>query len=128
MWTHPDAEKLLIDYLAPILAVPVGVKAAGSGTEFVKVIRTGGPVATPVSDRPQITIEAYAARGTRAWELADLARMAVFTLAGTVLGGTSVKEVTEIGGPVNLPDPVFPALTRYSFTLAVHVRGRQEIP
>jgi hypothetical protein len=127
MWTFLDTEKLLIDYLGPILAVPVGTKAA-TGTEFVKLIRTGGPRATLVSDRPQITFEAYSNRGTKAWELAEKARMAMFALAGTQLSGTSVKEVEEIGGPSNLPDPIFPALTRYTFTLAVHLRGRQETP
>jgi hypothetical protein len=122
-----DTEKLLIDYLAPVLAVPVGTKAPGNVNEFVKLLRTGGPRATPVSDRPQITIEAYSTRGTTAWDLADRARMAMFALAGTRLAGASIKEVVEIGGPSNLPDPIFPSLTRYTFTLAVHLRGRQEI-
>lgn len=128
MLGYVDVEKLLIDYLGPILAVPVGTKAAGTGTTFVKLIRTGGPRATPVSDRAQITFEAYSNKGTTAWELADKARMAMFALAGTQLAGTSVKEIEEIGGPGNLPDPIFPALTRYTFTLAVHLRGRQESP
>jgi hypothetical protein len=128
MWTHPDAEQLLIDYLSPILAVPVGTKAPGNSNEFVKVIRTGGPRATPVSDRPQITVEAYSTRGSTAWALVEKARMALFALAGTVLGDTSIKDVAEFGGPANLPDPIFPSLTRYTFTLAVHLRGRQETP
>lgn len=128
MWTFPDSEQLLIDHLSPILAVPVGTKAPGNTNEFVKVIRSGGPRATPISDRPQITVEAYSTRGSKAWELADKARTALFALAGTVLGSTSVKDVVEIGGPSNLADPVFPSLTRYTFTLAVHLRGRQEQP
>jgi hypothetical protein len=128
MWTRPDAEQLLIDYLTPILAVPVGTKAPGNTNAFVKIIRTGGPIPTPITDRPQITVEAYAPRVSQAWELTEKARMALFALAGTVLGTTSVKDISEIGGPANLPDPVFPALTRYTFTLAVHLRGRQETP
>lgn len=127
MWVHPDAEKLLIDHLTPLLGVPVGTKASTT-TEFVKVIRTGGPRATPVSDRPQLTFEAYSNRGTKAWDLANRTREAVHALAGSQLAGISVKEVTELGGPANLPDPIFPALTRYTFTLAVHLRGRQETP
>jgi hypothetical protein len=126
MMRYADAEQLLIDYLAPILAVPVGTKAA-SAPEFVRLFRTGGPVATPVSDRPLITFDAYAAKGSRAWVLADQTRAAVFALAGRKFGDVSVKEVTEAGGPANLPDPVFPTLTRYTLTLAVHLRGRQEI-
>jgi hypothetical protein len=126
MWTYPDAEKLIIDHLTSVLTpVPVGTKA-GPGTEFLKVFRVGGPRATPVSDRPLLAFEAYAGKGSRAWELADQARTEVFALAGTVLGTVSIKEVTEASGPGNLPDPIFPALTRYQFTLAVHLRGRQE--
>jgi hypothetical protein len=128
MWTFPDIEGLLIDYLAPVLGIPVGTKAPGTGTEFVKVLRTGGPRATPVSDRPLVTFEVYATRGSRAVELADKARNALHALAGTWLGTWPVKEVTEAGGPGNLPDPVFPSLTRYQFTLAIHVRGRQDTP
>jgi hypothetical protein len=127
MWTHPDAEQLLIDYLEPVLGVPVGTKA-GSGPEFVRLYRTGGPRATLISDRPLITFEAYSSRGSTAWALAEKARIAVFALAGTRLGEVSVKDIAEASGPGNLPDPVFPALTRYQFTLAIHLRGRQETP
>ncbi len=112
----------MIDHLEPLLGVPVGVKAAAA-TEFVKVIRTGGPRATPVSDRPQLTFEAYAKRGSRAWELAEEARAAVLALAGTTVDGTNVKEIGEPGGPSNLPDPIFPDYARYTFTLTVHLRA-----
>lgn len=112
----------MIDALEPVVGVPFGVKANG-GAEFVKVIRTGGPRATPVSDRPQLTFEAYAKRGSRAWDIAETTRQAVHAMAGTVVGETSVKEVTELGGPSNLPDPLFPDLSRYTFILAVHLRG-----
>jgi hypothetical protein len=122
-----DVEQLLIDYLAPVLGVPVGTKAAAA-PEFVRLVRTGGPRGTPVTDRPQVTFEAYASRGSAAAELADKTRAAVFALAGTLLGSVSIKEVGETGGPANLPDPVFPSLTRYTFTLAVHLRGRLEVP
>jgi hypothetical protein len=122
MWKAPDAEQLMADHLEPLLGVPVGVKASAA-PEFVKVIRTGGPRATPVSDRPQLTFEAYATRGSRAWALAEETRTAVLALAGTTVAGVNVKEIGEPGGPSNLPDPVFPDHTRYTFTLAVHLRA-----
>jgi hypothetical protein len=122
MWKAPDAEQLLIDYLTPLLSVPVGVKASPA-PEFVKVIRTGGPRATPVSDRPQLTFEAYAKRGSRAWALAEDTRTSVFEMAGTIVAGVSVKEVEEIGGPSSLPDPTFPDHARYTFTIALHLRA-----
>jgi hypothetical protein len=127
MFKFIDAEQLLIDYLTPILDVPVGTKAPAA-SEFVRLIRTGGPRATNVTEGAQITFECYSSRGTKAWELAETARAAVFALAGTRLGEISIKGVVEIGGPANLPDPVFPALSRYTFTHAVHLRGRQETP
>jgi hypothetical protein len=127
MFRHYDAEQLFIDYLGPLLAVPVGTKAPGGPPPaFVRIVRTGGPRTLPVSDRPHLTFDAYARLGSVAWELADKARMAVYAVAGTVVGGVSVKDVVEIGGPANLPDPLFPDYSRYSFTLAVHLRGRQD--
>jgi hypothetical protein len=123
MWQAPDAEQFMIDYLEPLLGVPVGVKSAGSAAEFIKVIRTGGPRASPVSDRPQLSFEAYAVKGSRAWALAEKTRTAVLAMAGTVVQNTSVKDVTELGGPANFPDPLLPDRSRYTFTLAVHLRA-----
>lgn len=121
-WTAQDVEQILCDYLEPLVGVPFGVKA-GSGNEFVRVRRTGGPRATPVSDRPQVTFEAYALRPSRAWTIAEATRVGVYGMAGTVIGSVSVKEVTEAGGPADVPDPVFEELTRYSFTLLIHLRA-----
>jgi hypothetical protein len=122
MWKAPDAVQLMVDHLEPVLGVPVGAKASPV-PEFVKVFRTGGPRATPVSDRPQLTFEAYAQRGSKAWELAEKCRTAVHEMAGTIVAGTSVKDVGELSGPSDLPDPIFPDHTRYTFTLTVHLRA-----
>lgn len=122
VWISRDAEQFLIDYLEPVLGVPVGSKSADSN-EFLKVIRTGGFKPTPVSDKAQITFEAYALLDSRAWALAEQAREAVIGLAGTVTAGISVKEVTEAGGPAVTDDPVFEELTRYRFTLLIHLRA-----
>lgn len=122
MWKAPDAIQLLVDHMEPVVGVPFGGKAAAAA-EFVKVIRTGGPRATPVSDRPQLTFEAYAKRASRAWALAEETRTGVHALAGTIIAGVNVKEVSEISGPSDLPDPLFPEHSRYTFTLAVHLRA-----
>jgi acetylornithine deacetylase/succinyl-diaminopimelate desuccinylase-like protein len=124
MWTMPDAEQLFIDYLEPVLGVPVGVEAA-EAAPFVRVTRSGGVKVTPVSDGARMTFDCYHIRGSLAWALAEEARVAVHALAGTTPAGLSVniKDVTEEQGPANDPDPTFPALVRYSFTVTVHVRG-----
>lgn len=119
----PDAVQFMVDVLAPILDTPVGNKAS-AGDSFVKVNRTGGPRPTPVSDQPQLTFEAYHRRPDRAWDLAEDTRQAVHALAGTVIEGVNVKNVSELAGPADLPDPLFPDHSRYTFTLAVHLRAR----
>lgn len=122
-WKAPDAVQFMINVLAPVLGpVPVGGKGT-SGAKFLKVIRTGGPRATPISDRPQLTFEAYAKLPSQAWALAEEARTTVLGIAGTVVHGVSVKEITELSGPSDLPDPVFPEHSRYTFTLAIHLRA-----
>jgi hypothetical protein len=122
LWTCPDAEQLLIDYLEPLLGVPVGSEVADAPA-FVQVVRTGGVKPTPVSDRPRLTFDVYAGRYSTAWALLERTREAVHGIAGTTVAGTSVKEVVEDGGPALLPDPDFPALIRYRFTLSVHLRA-----
>jgi hypothetical protein len=121
-WIAPDVEQLIVDYLETVLAVPVGDKP-GTGSEFVVCRRTGGVMATPVSDRPQLTFHIYARRPGRAAELFEAVRGAIRAIAGTVLDDVSVKEVTEAGGPALVPDPVFEELVRYQYTVLLHLRA-----
>lgn len=122
MWTMPDAVQFFCDYLEPVLGVPVGAEGT-TGTAFVRVLRTGGPKATPVSDRPQLTFEAFHRLGSGSWQLAERTRGAVLALAGTTVDGINIKDVQEASGPAELHDPTFPSLTRHSFSLLVHMRG-----
>lgn len=120
-WESPDAVQLMVDHLN------VGAPVAGRGgaeAAFVKVLRTGGPKATRVSDQPHLTFEAYAKLPSQAWALANKTREGVFAMAGQVIGGWQVYSVRELSGPGDLPDPSYPDHSRYTFTLAVHVRGR----
>lgn len=126
LWTTEDAEQFFSDYLEPILNVPVGGKS-DTGSEFVRVRRTGGVKPTPVSDNAQLTFEAYARKPSRAWTLIEQTRAAVLAIAGTVVGDVQVKAVTEAGGPANLPDPTFEELSRYTVTLLVHLRAKAPV-
>jgi hypothetical protein len=121
----PDIEDLLTAHLEAVLDVPAGTRPADA-TSFVRVLRTGGPAPTRVTDSPQVTVEAYAARESAAIALLGRARRALADLPGTELDGWAVKSVDEIGGPANLPDPNS-ELYRYTYTAVVQVRGKQPI-
>jgi len=93
---------------------------------FLRVLRTGGPAHTRITDSPQVTVEAYHSRESGAIQLLGRARRWLADLPGTELSGWAVKSVDELGGPANLPDPNT-TLFRYTFTAVVQIRGKQPI-
>lgn len=119
----PDIEDLLATDMATALDVPVGTRLASVST-FIRVLRTGGPAPTRVTDSPQVTIEAYHPLESGAIALLGLARHYLMELPGTELDGWRVKSVDELGGPANLPDPTHDS-HRYTFTAVVQIRGKQ---
>lgn len=119
----PDIEDLLSTHFETVLGVAAGTQAASAST-FVRVLRTGGPAPTRVTDSPQVTIEAYHARESGAIALLGEARRTLADLPGTELGGWAVKSVIELGGPANLPDPTSES-HRYTYTAVVQIRGKQ---
>ena len=121
----PDIEDLLCAYLGGVLGVPVGTRPAAA-TDFVRVIRTGGPAPTRVTDSPQVTVEAYGKLESAAIALLGRARRALADLPGTELNGWAIKSVAELGGPANLPDPNSTS-HRYTLTAVIQVRGKQPI-
>lgn len=123
--TFPDIEDLLATHLEAVLGVEVGTKAASVST-FVRVLRTGGPAPTRVTDSPQVTFEAYHSLESGAIALLGRVRRAVGDLPGTELDGWAVKSVTELGGPANLPDPNSTS-HRYTYSAVVQIRGKQPI-
>jgi len=121
--TFPDIEDLLATHLAAALGVPAGTRAAPESS-FIRVLRTGGPPATRVSDSPQVTVEAYHRLESGAINLLERARLALMELPGTAVDGFRVKSAEIIGGPSNLPDPTHES-HRYTFTAVVQIRGKQ---
>jgi len=119
----PDIEDLLATDMTAALDVPVGTRLASVST-FIRVLRTGGPAPTRVTDSPQVTIEAYHPLESGAIALLGLARHYLMELPGTELDGWRVKSVDELGGPANLPDPTHES-HRYTFTAVVQIRGKQ---
>lgn len=123
--TFPDIEDLISTHLESVLSVPAGTKPATTAP-FLRVLRTGGPPATRVSDSPQVTVEAYHRLESGAVQLLERARQAISDLPGSELDGFRIKSVEVIGGPANLPDPSSTS-HRYTFTAVVQVRGKQPI-
>lgn len=91
-------------------------------SRFVRVYRTGGPLANIVTDSAQITVEAWAASDVDAHDLAQAARAIVNSLEATVTGGVTVYGVNEFSGPGYLPDPESEQ-PRYTWSASVNVRG-----
>lgn len=122
----PDVEALLVAWLPGQLTahgITVPVATRQSGTESVTLFRTGGPMATLVTDQPQVTFDCRAATEGRAADIALTVRAVVHSSRGLVLSGCQVYDVGELGGPVNLPDPNFPQGSRYRWTGVLHVRA-----
>lgn len=128
----PDVEDAVRLYLTAALAArtgfttvtaTTGTKPATFPAEFVHVTRTGG-VADLVIDRPQITLESYAKKGSRTVAVAQMARALLHAAAREgALGAVTVYSLTELSGPYLDPDPNAPTFTRYSATIQLAVRG-----
>lgn len=121
----PDIEELLSAHLGTVLGVPAGTRSS-SAARYVRILRTGGPAPTRVTDSPQVTVEAYDTRESSALALLGEARRALADLPGTELSGWAVKSFTEFGGPANLPDPNSTS-HRYTLTAVIQIRGKQTI-
>lgn len=113
-----DAEAVVLLYLLNYMpTIKMGTKTPETiPAKFLKVIRTGGTNETMVSDRPQITLEAYAKNEVDAAALLSTARAWLNAADGMIFG------VVELGGPVNLPDPTTSHI-RYTMTFWLRIRG-----
>lgn len=120
----PDILATVISYLNAALTPPVSSKVPNPRpTAFVVVRRTGGPLATRVSDQPQLTFECWAATDIAAYALANQVRALVGAMAdGTNRSGTVVYRYTEFSGPAYLPDPDSEQ-DRVTWTASLHARN-----
>lgn len=121
--TFPSATSFLIEYLVTVTNVPVvglGIPAAG---RFIKITRAGGQSDLDLTDAAQMTVEIYDQFPDSAELFAMEIRSHIHALEGRTVSGVNVKRVVEYGGPANLPDPRTPELARFTFTIALHLRG-----
>lgn len=125
----PDIAEVGIDiiragFTANDVTAAVGnVLPSSAAGAFVLVRRQGGPRRDLVTDTGQLRVEATAATRAEAHDVAQIARALLHAAAGTVVDGTTVYRVDELGGPQELPDPTSNR-PRYLFTVLVTVRGR----
>jgi hypothetical protein len=124
MW--PDAVRLVIAYLAPIVAPARAVSRvpqdAAPREPLVQVRRIGGQALLPVRDVARLDTYAWAPDDERAWELGLQVRAAIWSLAGTDLLGPVCYRVEEFLGPRQQDDPS--SLTpRIWATYELHIRA-----
>lgn len=92
---------------------------------FVTILRSGGVRQTVVSDNAVLIVECWAQTSADAHDLAQLCRALLHAMPGTTQAGVPIYRVDEVGGPVDLPDPLSEQ-PRYTFTVQVHLRGAVE--
>lgn len=125
----PDAVAAVISALNAQLpdlgftGVPVRTKVPNPRpARFITVFRTGGPRLNIVVDSAQVTVEAWAADGGSAHDLAQAARAIINSLEGTSVSGTLMYGINEFSGPADLPDPES-GQSRYTWSTSVNTRG-----
>lgn len=105
MTAYPDAEKLAVDYLAPIVGVPVHTRVPRTRpTRWVQVRRVGGPDDI-ARDRPRLDVVVWGRDDADAHDLCMTARSAIHAVEGTTLLGVACYRVEEFLGPTRRDDP-----------------------
>lgn len=119
----PNAEHVVVDIIDAGVTVPVRTTVPNPRpASFVLVRQIGGTVASPVSERSLLQIEAWAAGPSAAQTLIQRARALVAAAAHTISGGVTIYAVRDVGGPVNAPDPESEQ-ARWLCTISVELRG-----
>lgn len=124
----PDAPELVIGYLTDELATRSEAASAFKDVPhprpdtFVTVRLGGGVRHTIVSDSPILIVECWAPTAEDAHDLAQLCRALINALPGTTHDGVAFYRVDELGGPIDLPDPLSD-VPRFTFSAQVHLRG-----
>jgi hypothetical protein len=123
----PDAEAITVNYLRTALdaegdAVPVltRVPEVRPGV-FVLVERVGGVRSTLVTDTARLDVQAWAASGEQAADVAALARTLLLAIPPAT-GGAHITRVIETAGPQWLPDDQT-GTPRYVLTVEITFRG-----
>ncbi len=93
-------------------------------SRFVIVQRMGGPrTQLHVSERAQITVEAWDNDPEAALQLAQFARAVIYALSGERVDGIQFYGMDEFSGPADLPDDDFSQQSRFTWTMSLHCRA-----
>lgn len=122
----PDAEKAVIEYLAPALeavAPGVDIDVRGAGPRFVRVRRVGGPAEDIALDHPTLDV--------LVWHDSDKSRMALAQHLWAVLRAANGEPTTEavvfyrdtVLGPRAMPDPADDTKTIVLLTVTMILRA-----
>lgn len=104
MTVYPDAERLLVDYLGPIVGVPVHTRVPRSRpARWLQIRRVGGPDDI-ARDRPRVDVIAWGSDDGAAHDLCMTARSAIHATEGTTLLGVACYRVEEFLGPTRRDD------------------------
>lgn len=119
----PDAERVVIDYLTPLVGVPVSLTVPNPRPgRFLTVQRGGGPRMNLVADNATLVIEAWGNGPSEAKATLDVARRHLNAMRRQTVAGVPVYRVAEATGPAFLPDPDS-TQARYTLTVQVAMRG-----
>lgn len=125
---HDGTVTAILDWIRPLMpGVHVASKLGKNHTETTEallVFRTGGAPGTIRTDRPLVTVEAWAATETRADQIMGTARGLLLAAGrdGLKLGGRQLYGVTSAGGVADLPDPET-SQPRCTWLCEVHIAG-----
>lgn len=118
-----DVEQMLIDLLTPVVA-PVPVATRRLATPCLRVRRVGGAASSRVREDVTVTFEWYDRTESAAQQKLELVRGYMLERAASVALTKVIRSVSELGAPVNLPDPDAPEAERYTMTLSLGMRRR----
>lgn len=124
----PDAAAALITYLTGELAARGDTATVHRSVpmtrpaRFLTVYRIGGVRQGVVVDVPRFAVDGWDETPEGAHDLLMLARALIGATEGRTIGGVQVYRVTEVGGPIDLPDPESEQ-ARWSYQPELAVRG-----
>lgn len=101
----PDAADLAIKVVTAAGLDAHGRVPDARPTEFVRIRRVGGVKQSLVMDGAHLVVESWGDTDVIAHDNLQTARTALFAASGSVVAGTTIGFVEELGGPGDLPDP-----------------------
>lgn len=118
----PPVTKAALAYLTPLLDVPMASQVpTARPTAFVQLRAAGGADRNLAIGDRNLTVDCWETTDSRAIDLAERVHGLLF--AAPRAPQSLIRTVTEVGGPIPMPDPDDPS-PRYRFTVRLGLRRR----